>query len=395
MKLDRAALHHTTLAVRAERGLAVAFERHHHAPLRGDAAARRFVVQRGEERFGQLVVVAALDSERALPDRRQRDLGLENPGRAMLETEPDEPGAREHDGVALAFVHLAEPGVDVAAHRDDLEIGTRRAKADCPTQAARADLGALGELLETAVLRRDEHITGILSRRDAGDEEAGGKYARHVLDGVHGKIGAALEEGLLDLLHEEALAAHLGERAILDLVASRDDLQLDHLETGMSALETLYEGATLGESELRAPGGIRELHRLTTIRVSPSMRETLLAGLVGEHRETLLAWIVGRHRERAPALAAALDGAGVAFALAGRLGGRGKVEQVVQGAHEVASIARGGRGLQACGRRVQQLVRGALDHLRERSAIALREMLEALPEAAFELGDEHAAGACA
>ena len=75
--------------------------------------------------------------------------------------------------------------------------------------------------------RRDEHVTGILALRDARDEQPLRKHARHVLDRVDGEIGAPLQERLLDLLHEEALASHLGQRAVLDLVAGGDNLLFD------------------------------------------------------------------------------------------------------------------------------------------------------------------------
>ena len=47
---------------------------------------------------------------------------------------------------------------------------------------------------------------------------------------MHGEIDAAVEQRLLDLLGEQALAADLGQRAVLDRVAGgADDDELDRV----------------------------------------------------------------------------------------------------------------------------------------------------------------------
>jgi hypothetical protein len=54
---------------------------------------------------------------------------------------------------------------------------------------------------------------------------------------VHGKIGAAIEQRDLQLLHEQALAADLGQRRVEDLVALRGEGDELDLEAGMQALQ--------------------------------------------------------------------------------------------------------------------------------------------------------------
>ena len=51
----------------------------------------------------------------------------------------------------------------------------------------------------------------------------GGQHGRHVLQRVDGAVDAAVEQGLLDLLGEQALAADLQQPAVLDAVAGGGD----------------------------------------------------------------------------------------------------------------------------------------------------------------------------
>jgi hypothetical protein len=66
----------------------------------------------------------------------------------------------------------------------------------------------------------NEGIARIFALPDRGQHEAGRQFHRHVLQRVHGKVRTALLERRLELLHEEALATHLRQRAVEDLVAA-------------------------------------------------------------------------------------------------------------------------------------------------------------------------------
>ena len=77
-------------------------------------------------------------------------------------------------------------------------------------------------------LAGDQHVARILARQEGRDHEARRLRRRHVLHAVHGGIDAAAEQRFLDLLDEQALAAGLGQRPVLDHVAGGlDDHDLD------------------------------------------------------------------------------------------------------------------------------------------------------------------------
>ena len=63
-----------------------------------------------------------------------------------------------------------------------------------------------------------------------------GSTRRHVLHGMHGEVDVAGQQRLLDLLGEQALAADLGERPVLDAVAGGlDDAHLERASAGPCA----------------------------------------------------------------------------------------------------------------------------------------------------------------
>lgn len=66
----------------------------------------------------------------------------------------------------------------------------------------------------------DEGIARIGAIEDGAQLERRLQIDRHVLQTMHGQIGAAVEQGVFEFLDEEPLAAHLGEGAVEDLVAS-------------------------------------------------------------------------------------------------------------------------------------------------------------------------------
>ena len=71
----------------------------------------------------RLVSERALDCERALPDRREADVGRKNDVWGLLEhSGAGETGGSEHNCVATAFVELSNARFDVPTERDEIEI---------------------------------------------------------------------------------------------------------------------------------------------------------------------------------------------------------------------------------------------------------------------------------
>jgi hypothetical protein len=91
------------------------------------------------------------------------------------------------------------------------------------SQAAGAHPCPHGELFEPGTRPRDQDVRGILALGDGRDVEAGGQVGRDILHAVDGQVHPMIQQGLLDLLDEEGLAPHLGQRHVQDPVARRLD----------------------------------------------------------------------------------------------------------------------------------------------------------------------------
>ena len=185
-------------------------------------------IDRRQQRAGLGVVGAGLDADRALPDRRQEFVELEHRRRRIGETEPLQPGQRQQRRVGLALVELAQPRLDVAAQIDDPQIGPQPPHQRLAAQRRGADHRAARQLGEVARLAADEDVARVLARQKRREHQPVRQEGRHVLGRMHREVDAALEQRLLDLLGEQALAAGLGQRPVLDPVAGgADHLDLD------------------------------------------------------------------------------------------------------------------------------------------------------------------------
>ena len=93
----------------------------------------------------------------------------------------------------------------------------RRRSAEVPTMAPCLEVG------DAPDVARDQHVARILARQEGGDQQAGRLRRRHVLHAVDRGIDALRQQRLLDLLDEQALAAGLGQRPVLDGIARGPD----------------------------------------------------------------------------------------------------------------------------------------------------------------------------
>ena len=80
-----------------------------------------------------------------------------------------------------------------------------RRSEDVPTRAP------LGSIVQRQPRRAAEGVARILALGNGRQQQARGQHGRHVLEAVHGQVRAAIEQRLLDLLHEQALATHGGQ----------------------------------------------------------------------------------------------------------------------------------------------------------------------------------------
>ena len=131
----------------ADRRVAGGVERADELAL-GRHARGRLWIRHRRQQLGRDRSGAGLDRERSLTGRghelHEHATGL------VSSAEPLEAREREHDRVELALGELAQPGVDVAAHADHLEVAADGADLCRAPQAAGADGGAGRELGQRA-----------------------------------------------------------------------------------------------------------------------------------------------------------------------------------------------------------------------------------------------------
>ena len=162
-----------------------------------------------------------LDRQRALAHRGAHHVGREDLGDAVFPTQPLQARGGQHDGVVLAFVELAQAGIQVAAHGFDLQIGPQFAQLRRAPQRTGAHFRA----------RRAGRQGGVPTRASRGSSrsgmaaryQAGGQLRGQVLQAVHRQVDAALEQRFFNFLGEQALGADLRQRHVGDLVAGGFD----------------------------------------------------------------------------------------------------------------------------------------------------------------------------
>src|SRR5207302_2097153 len=107
---------------------------------------------------------------------------------------------------------------------------------------------------ETASFLRDERIVGRSSSRDGGKDQTRNGNGRQVLQTMHGEVGAAVADRLLNRLGEQPVAADLRQGFILDLIAlGLDDDQLD-LSSRRHSAQKIRNVVGLPERERAAAG---------------------------------------------------------------------------------------------------------------------------------------------
>ncbi len=225
------------LRERGDRGPARAVEHLEAGAFGGHPQRRGALVQRRQERARARVVAADLDPDRALRHGGQHLLRRQHRGGRAAHFETLEPGHGQERGIDLTLGQLAQAGLDVAAQRHHLDIGPRQQHLGLAAQRGGAHDRARRQRGQAVAAVREQGVARVLARQDGGDLQALGQPGRHVLHGVHRDVDAPLEQRLLDLLGEQALAADLGERAVLHRVAGGlDDDDLDRRRLGQLAV---------------------------------------------------------------------------------------------------------------------------------------------------------------
>jgi uroporphyrinogen decarboxylase len=176
------------------------------------------MVDGGEEVRGPVVVGADLDADRSLRHGWQHVVDRHGLRDAARKAKACEPGAGEQRGVDCALLQFTQARVDVAAQRHDLQVGPQSFHLRLPPQRRGANDGSGGQLGEARGLGADEGVAHVRAWQIAGDRQTRWQDRRHILHRMHGKVDLARQQRLFDFLGEEALAAGVGERAVLNAI---------------------------------------------------------------------------------------------------------------------------------------------------------------------------------
>ncbi len=140
--------------------------------------------------------------------------------------EPAQPGGGHHHGVQLAGGDLADPGVHVAADRDDLQAEPERVELGPAPRRAGADPGSGGQLAEHLAVAGDQRVARVLPGRHRGQAQPRVRRGGQVLVGVHGHVDLAAHQRLAQRRDEHA-DAELGDRGGRQVAGGADLDQLD------------------------------------------------------------------------------------------------------------------------------------------------------------------------
>ena len=113
--------------------------------LGGERIAGVGVKDRRERGQRRRIVFARRDSNRALPDGGEKIVDVENSRRAIGQPKPLEAGQRQHGGVKLAFLDLAQAGLDIAAQQANLKVWPQSPDLGAAPQRRGADFGAVAK----------------------------------------------------------------------------------------------------------------------------------------------------------------------------------------------------------------------------------------------------------
>src|SRR5690606_14708286 len=247
------------VGVGADGGAAGAFQRRHGPALGGDGEGGGGVVQ-GAGPGGVDVALARLQGQGALTRRGQEGVQRQALTDDLAEAETVEARTGQQDGVEVAVALPLQPGVDVAAQHFDVQVGTQGQRLRLTTQGGGAEAGALQQVGEGGVMVADEGVAGVFALRHGGDGQTGGLFGGDVLHRVDGDVDAAVQQGFLDLLGEQGLAADFQQAAVLDAVAGGDDLDQRNkgFDLGVGHAQGAADGALhhagLGQGQARTSG---------------------------------------------------------------------------------------------------------------------------------------------
>ena len=229
----------------ADGNLASSAEGREQRALGSHGCASGRVIQFVNQELGWAAVVARFDRQRALPDGGTHDLDRDQLANAIRPAKPAQSGRGKHDRVVLAFVELAQSRVHITAQCFRDQAAAERMKLRRAAKRTGSDFRAALKLGERSP---DQSVARIFALRNRRKRQARRQLGGNVLQAVHGDVDRASEQRFLNFLGEQTLSADLGQRDILNPVASG----LDDFEARLDAPfgEPGRDVSRLPESEL-------------------------------------------------------------------------------------------------------------------------------------------------
>jgi len=195
------------------------------------------------------------DAQGALARSGQGLFRGQNGPDTVFHPQTDEARRRQDNGVVLAFVQLAHPGIQIAPQALDLQMGILGPQNGLTAQAGGAHHGPVRQLVQAGVLGGNKGVPGIFPGGNGGQGKAFRHIHGHVFEGMDGQIGRPFRHGHFQFLDEQALATDGGQGTVQDLVAPGGHAQDDHFSAGIEGLEAALDMFSLPHGQAGLPGG--------------------------------------------------------------------------------------------------------------------------------------------
>jgi hypothetical protein len=221
----------------ADRSLAAAPRSGQECPFGLDRVARRLVVDCRYQAEHARIVAPDLDGDHTLPGCRRHHVGRQAFDGSAAEAQPVESGTGDEEGIGLARVEAAPPGIDVAVERMDDEVRPSEQEPHSPW-AVRPDPDARRQIVEPALLRvgpDDKRIARVRPGQVAADPKAWVLLGRDVFRALGGDVDATSQQRSLDRRDEGAVAPGRVRRPAIAVGLDRDEARPQSSRSNASA----------------------------------------------------------------------------------------------------------------------------------------------------------------
>ena len=140
--------------------------------------------------------------------------------------------------------------------RRETTLRAQGQKLRLTAQAAGAHGGTLRQGIQRVVVDGKEGVRGVFALGNGAKHQTFGQFHGHILHGMHGKVGSAVQKRFFDFLDEQALAADFGQRNIQnDVALGFENQQFNGNLARMLPFDAILDVVGLPECELGAARG--------------------------------------------------------------------------------------------------------------------------------------------